>query len=105
MTSPEAAPELGVSTVLLTGATELAVSTGALEATPLAEVSADGVIDGVGVPLGVGVSLGVGDDGELGSVGFDVVGVGEVGLLVDFVGDGLVCPPPNCLSRSACPRA
>ena len=86
-----------MSAPALSGAAELAVSTGALEAAPLAEVSVDGVTDGVGVSVGVGESLGVGDDGELGSVGFVVVGLDVGGLDVDLLGDGVVCPPPVLL--------
>lgn len=99
MTSPEAAAELGVSTVLLSGAAELAVSTGALEATPLAEVLVDGAVEesvGEGEPVSVGGGELCDSDG-VGDAECEVVGVGEVGLLVDFVGDGLVCPPPELL--------
>jgi hypothetical protein len=87
---------LDVSAPPLSGAAELVVSTGALEDAPLAEVSADGVIDGEGESVGVGDSLCDGD-GEPESVGFDVVGLDEGGLVVGLVGDGLVCPPPEVL--------
>lgn len=80
---------LGELTVLLSGAAaELLVSTGAVEAGPLAEVELLGVVS-VGVGVGVVVGVLVGPDGVVDGVPELGVPVGEVGLPdgLDGLGD------------------